>query len=219
MNHVRFRPRVEECEPRLVPSGGDWHVLVQAGKALAHAGRQEPATLAGLQDPFCEGLDPGPCANPDVTTLRTNLNDFANALWITWVDWGTEVQNASNELARLQQQNAPFAEVWPARLHLDYVQSRQTQTELDAQDASGVAATPDTQLEQAAKAMSQRWLRQAGNDVQVEKNNERNRVQALKAQDFANMQRWERLVTIAQGAFDQQIVDFQNYGYFVKRNQ
>ena len=212
-----FRPHLEEVEPRLVPSGGDWHVLVQAGKALAQAGRQEAQVLAGLSDPFCGGQVPGPCADPDLVTLRHNVTDLANDLWSTWLDWSNAVEDARAEVARLQQQQAPFAVIWPAVLHLDYVQARLAQTQLDAEDASGLSAVPDYALKTAAQAMSGRWLDQAGADAQAEKQAERDRVQALRARDFANVQRFERVVTTWQGDFDQQVQDFASFSYFVNR--
>jgi hypothetical protein len=92
MSHVsvRFRPKVEEVEPRLVPSGGDWHALVQAGKALAQAGRQEQAALPDLQDPFCSGHAAGPCANPDVVRLRGNIYALSDYIWDEYLNWHFE---------------------------------------------------------------------------------------------------------------------------------
>jgi hypothetical protein len=51
MSHVRFCPRVEECEPRLLPQGGPWHVLGDWLKQLSADFRQSKAQGRALVVP------------------------------------------------------------------------------------------------------------------------------------------------------------------------
>ena len=64
MSHVRFCPRVEEVEPRLLPDTA-WHALVQEAKLANNFYKTDlKPQIARLTDPFCNGTDPGPCARP-----------------------------------------------------------------------------------------------------------------------------------------------------------
>lgn len=166
--HTRYRPHLEECESRLVPSGGDWHAIVQSGKALDQATRQDPAIAAALTDPFCNGTDPGPCAMPDIVRLRANLYSLENDIYQRYLSWNGAAFDTQQHLNQLIGNGAPIGQWWPVQLEHDYEQARWAQASNDASDISAVERTPDNQLVAWADGVWTRWWNAAKYDAQVE---------------------------------------------------
>jgi hypothetical protein len=218
MSPVRFRPRVQEIEPRLVPSGGDWHALVQAGKALAQAGRQDPAVVAALTDPFCNGADPGPCAMPDVVRLRANLYQLRTTIYDSYLHWNLEAFDAQDELRQLIANGAPVGQWWPVQLEVDYDTARWNNASRDAADLD-IENHPDNQLKAWAEGVWQRWDAAAAADARAEKQFKADYREAARASppDGNRMLRDERNMATWQGYFDQQVEDIMNFNYYVSQ--
>ena len=143
------RLHIEEVEPRLVPSGGDWHALVQAGKALDQTYRRHEQFNV-VADPYCNGTgtDPGPCAAwPDVVRLRAELYDLGEILGQTQAQARDDYAEALDHLQALKDQHAPFAQVHQAQLQVNYWHGFYSWAEADWQDVvRGTAATDDNHL-------------------------------------------------------------------------
>ncbi len=216
MDRVRFRPRVEECEPRLVPSNGDWHAIVQSGKVAARAAKQDPATVAALEDPFCSGQDPGPCAAPDVIRLRANLYALENDIYQRFRYWDQEAYNAQQDLNRLVANGAPLEQWWPVQMEVNYDLARRGSADWDDGDLT-VDRIPDNQLQAWADGVWRGWRDRAANDARGEKNTERALNQAKHARPPNTQQITEKTWTlwVQRGSFDQEVTDIDLFNYYV----
>ena len=129
--NVRFRPRVEEYEPRLVPHvTTTWRALVQEAKVLNQTYREEAAYVASFTDPYCTGHVPGACSWPDPSQLRPELQDLAASL----NGYNQQVQGALGrwnvEERRLDRQRksgqqVPVRDLIHAKLEIAYYETAQ----------------------------------------------------------------------------------------------
>jgi hypothetical protein len=158
MSHVsvRFRPRVEECEPRLLPdSSGVWHALIQSGKGFVHdykglKGQTEP-------DPFCSGADPGPCADPDGQTLRANLQYARGAIAANLADTLDEIDSIQQDLLNLPHDPQHQAQAIRYQLDLTYLRFFSYREGEDLNDMDGLLRNNDDQLKADTKALEDAW--------------------------------------------------------------
>lgn len=211
------RLRVEEVEPRVVPSGGDWHTLIQAGKALAQEARQDPGVLAGLVDPFCNGTDPGPCAAPDAQHLRNQLDQLSDTLWNDEHGRYNDLQDAQAHLTKLEIQHAPDPQVLAAELKVDYTKARETQISLDLWGLGEYNNVPNNQLVAWSRGLIDAWIRKGADAAQAEKQAEHDFHQAAMRQDFDGIANATHSLASNQGYFDQEVEDVQFFNYYVSQ--
>jgi hypothetical protein len=196
MSHVniRFRPRLEEVEPRIVPQGGDWHAIVQAGKALNQAYRQH--AHFDTTDPYCNSTDPGPCASwPDLVTLRSELYQLGDQLHAAEIQSLGNYQDAAARLDDLTQRGAPFALVHQARLETNYWDAFHGYVEADSTDVrTSIPHTDDAHLVALADRLftedgTSSWVQK----LDLEKQAKKAYAQDLNERNFAaadNEQQW-----------------------------
>lgn len=214
MSHVnvRFRPKIEEVEPRLVPRGGPWHALSDVRLGFREDYQSETQYLAHFNDPYCNGTAQGPCAAwPELVQLRAELYQLRDDLFFLSVQADIEHTDDQAELQRLKDQRAPASQQIPVEVQIEHDAAvRDKARHLDTRTGN-VAGADDEHLQQFADNLLRtfaanmrqdlHYLDEAKKRVDMDYKNRVGWEQVLR--DETAEARWEGRVAVDEYAINQ----------------
>jgi len=213
MNRVCFRPKLEEFEPKIVPSGGPWHVLGGWLKFLAHNYRVDNGQSGSFEDPFCGGA---PCVE-DPAIVRAALNNLVDQWIYADGDLAGQVADAQANYQQLVDQGAPLGEQLNAKYYATYLNAREIQLYSDIQAVQVVTYSDDAHIVQAAQTqythmVSQSYNERASFDVTSKRDEARVRqLYQANPKDFNAIADAENIFAHDQGQFRQSVDDLGDY--------